>query len=78
VSEDRFRLGVNFVVLGWIRMMPFEGGGAFLPKRTTGATSENWKLDPSSFLGSGPSSCCKKSKWNQKRNSAKSEGRMMG
>jgi hypothetical protein len=47
-------------------MMPFEGGGAFLPKRTTGATGKNWKLDPSSFLGSGPSSCCKKSKWNQK------------
>jgi hypothetical protein len=24
-SEDRFRLGVNFAVLSWIRMMPFEG-----------------------------------------------------
>jgi hypothetical protein len=31
-------------------MMPFEGGGAFLPKRTLGATGGNWKLDPSSFL----------------------------
>jgi hypothetical protein len=35
-SEDRFRLGVNFAVLGWIRMMLFEGEGAFLPKRTQG------------------------------------------
>jgi hypothetical protein len=78
VSEDHFRLGVNFVVLSWIRIMPFEGGGAFLPKRTTGATGKNWKLDPSSFLGFGPSFCRKKSKWNQKRNSAKSEGRTMG
>jgi hypothetical protein len=41
VSEDHFHLRVNFAVLGWIRMMPFEGGGAFLPKRTTGATGEN-------------------------------------
>jgi hypothetical protein len=40
-SEDRFLLGVNFTLLGWIRMMPFEGGGAFLPKITTGATGEN-------------------------------------
>jgi hypothetical protein len=62
VSEDRFCLGVNFVVLGWIRMMPFEGGGAFLPKRTMGATGKNWKLDPLSLLGSEPSSCYKRSK----------------
>jgi hypothetical protein len=41
-------------------MMPFEGGGAFLPKRTTGGTGVSWKLEPSSFLGFGPSSCCKK------------------
>jgi hypothetical protein len=47
-------------------MIPFEGGGAFLPKRTTGAIGENQKTDPSSFLGSGPSSCCRKRKWNQK------------
>jgi hypothetical protein len=33
VSEDHFRLGVNFVVLGWICMMPFEGGGAFFAKK---------------------------------------------
>jgi hypothetical protein len=44
--------------------MLFEGGGAFLPNRTIGATGENWKLEPSSFSGSGPSSCCKKSEWN--------------
>jgi hypothetical protein len=36
-----------------------------LPKRTTEASGKNWKLDPSSFLassflGSGPSSCCKR------------------
>jgi hypothetical protein len=55
-------LGVSFAVLGWIRMMPFEGGGAFLLKRTTGATGKNWKLDPSSFLGSGASFCYKRSK----------------
>jgi hypothetical protein len=41
-------------------MMPFEGGGAFLPKSTIGATGRNRKLDPSSFLGFGPSSCCKR------------------
>jgi hypothetical protein len=41
-------------------MILLEGGGAFLPKRTTGAIGKNWKIDPSSFLGSGPSSCCKR------------------
>jgi hypothetical protein len=41
--------------------------GAFLPKRTTGATGENWKVEPSLFLGSGPSSYCRKNKWNQER-----------
>jgi hypothetical protein len=43
-------------------MILFEEGGAFLPKRTIGAIGENWKTDPSSFLGSGPSSCYGKSK----------------
>jgi hypothetical protein len=62
VSEDCFRLQVSFAVLGWIHMMPFEGGGALLLKRTTGATGKNWKLDPSSFLGSGASFCYKRSK----------------
>jgi hypothetical protein len=59
-------------------MMLFEGGGAFLPNRTAGATGENWKIDPSSFWGSRPSSCCKKSEWNQKRDSAKSKVGTMG
>jgi hypothetical protein len=59
MSKDRFRLGVGFTELGWICMMTFDGGGAFLPKRTTGASGENWKVEPSSFLGSGPSSCCR-------------------
>jgi hypothetical protein len=37
--------------------MAFDGGGAFLAKRVMGATGENLKVEPSSFLGSGPSSC---------------------
>jgi hypothetical protein len=65
-SEDCFRLGVNFAVLGWICMMLFEGGGAFLPKRATGAIGEKRKGDPSSFVSSGPSSCCRNGKRNQK------------
>jgi hypothetical protein len=64
MSEVRFRLGVDFAKPGWIRMMAFDEGGAFLPKRTTGATGENVKVEPSSFLGSGPSSCCRENKWN--------------
>jgi hypothetical protein len=36
--------------------MLFEGGGAFLPKRTTGATGKKQKGDPSSFM---PFSCCR-------------------
>jgi hypothetical protein len=54
-------------------MISFEGGGAFLPKSTTGAIGENRKTDPSSFLGSRPSSCCRKRKWNQK-DSVRSKG----
>jgi hypothetical protein len=45
-------------------MMAFEKGGAFLPKRTTGATGENVKVEPSSFLGFEPSSCYRENKWN--------------
>jgi hypothetical protein len=41
-------------------MILFEGRVAFLLKRTTGEIGENWKLDPSSFLGSKPSSCCER------------------
>jgi hypothetical protein len=44
-------------------MMAFDGGGAFLPKRTMGATGENMKEEPSLFLGSGPSSSCGENKW---------------
>jgi hypothetical protein len=47
-------------------MMLFEGGGAFLPKRTTGAIGEKRKGDPSSFVGSRPSSCRRNGKQNQK------------
>jgi hypothetical protein len=47
-SEDRFRLGVNFAVLGWIRMMPFEGGGAFFAKENHRG---NWqKLEVRSII----------------------------
>jgi hypothetical protein len=46
--------------------MLFEGGGAFLPKRTTGATGKKQKGDPSLFIGSGPSSCCRNKEQNQK------------
>jgi hypothetical protein len=67
MSEDHLCLGVDFVELGWIRMMAFDGGGAFLLKRTTGATGENWKVEPSLFLGSGPSSCYIENEWNQRR-----------
>jgi hypothetical protein len=56
-SEDRFGLGVSLAVLGCICIMLFKGGGAFLPKRTTGATGKKQKGEPSSFVGSGPFSC---------------------
>jgi hypothetical protein len=49
---------INLTVLGWICITLFKGGGAFLPKRTTGATARKQKGDPSSFIGSGPSSRC--------------------
>jgi hypothetical protein len=64
MAEARFLLEADFAESGWIRMMTFDEGGAFLPKRTTGATGKNLKEEPSSFLGSGPSSCCKENKWN--------------
>jgi hypothetical protein len=70
-------LTIIFLALVWARgaAMAFDGGGAFVPKRTMGAIGENWKVEPSSFLGSGPSSCCRKRKWNQRRNQAKSGGK---
>jgi hypothetical protein len=47
--------------------MLFEGEGAFLPKRTTEATGRKQKGDPSSFIGSRPSSCCRKWKMRSER-----------
>jgi hypothetical protein len=64
ILEARFRLEADFAESGWIRMMIFDGGGAFLLKRTMGATGKNLKVEPSSFLGSGPSSCYGENKWN--------------
>jgi hypothetical protein len=32
----RFRLGVDFVELGWIRMMAFDGGGALFAEEDHG------------------------------------------
>jgi hypothetical protein len=64
MSEDRNRLEAHFAELGWIRIMTFDGAGAFLPKRTTGATGKNLKRELSSFLGSGPSSYCRENKQN--------------
>jgi hypothetical protein len=62
--EAHFRLEADFAESGWIRIMTFDRGGASLPKRTIGATGENLKVEPSSFLGSGPSSCCTENKRN--------------
>jgi hypothetical protein len=42
--------------------MTFDRGGAFLLKRTMGATGENLKVEPSSFLSFGPSSYCREDK----------------
>jgi hypothetical protein len=64
MSEARFRLEADFAESAWIRMMTFDGGGAFLPKRTAGATDKNLKVEPSLFLGSGPSSSCRENKRN--------------
>jgi hypothetical protein len=72
MSETHFHLEADFVESGWIRIMTFDRGGAFLPKRTTGATGENSKVESSSFLGSGPSSCCRENKQNERRGQAES------
>jgi hypothetical protein len=60
--ETHFHLEADFAESDWIRIMTFDRGGESLPKRTTGATGENLKVEPSSFLGSRPSSCCKENK----------------
>jgi hypothetical protein len=57
-------LEADFAESGWIRIMTFDRRGAFLPKRATGATGKNLKVEPSSFLGNRPSSCCRENKWN--------------
>jgi hypothetical protein len=54
--------------------MLFEGGGAFLPKRTIGATGKKQKGDPSLFIGSGPSSCCRNKERNQKESNKNQKG----
>src|SRR3954462_4946324 len=45
--------------IGWVCITTFFKGGEFLQKRTTGAGGRNSKLEPSSFVGAGPSCCCK-------------------
>src|SRR3954465_6748416 len=45
--------------IGWFCITTFFKGGEFLQKRTTGAGGRNSKGEPSSFVGSGPSCCCK-------------------
>src|SRR3954471_9526098 len=45
--------------IGLFCITTFFKGGEFLQKRTIGAGGRNSKLEPSSFVGSGPSCCCK-------------------
>jgi hypothetical protein len=52
-------LEADFGEIGWFCITTFFRGGEFLQKRTTGAWGKNSKGEPSSFVGSGPSSCCK-------------------
>jgi hypothetical protein len=47
MSEARFCLEANFAEPGWIRIMTFDRGGAFLPKRATGAIGKNLKVEMS-------------------------------
>jgi hypothetical protein len=46
MSETHFRLEADFVESGWICIMTFDGGSAFLPKRAMGATGKNLKVEP--------------------------------
>ena len=46
--------------IGWFCITTFLKGGEFLQKRTTGAGGKNSKGEPSPWVGSGPSCCCKK------------------
>jgi hypothetical protein len=52
-------LEADFGEIGWFCITTFFRGGEFLQKRTTGAGGKNSKGEPSSFVGSGPSCCCR-------------------
>jgi hypothetical protein len=52
MSKAHFRLEAGFAESGWIRMMTFDGRGAFLPKRTTGATGASYSA--SIYCSIGP------------------------
>jgi hypothetical protein len=70
-------LGVNFAVLGWICMMPFEGGCVFAKENHRG----NWQeLEVRSIIVLGLQTIflLQKEQMESERNSAKSEGRTMG
>lgn len=58
-SEVVLLLEADFGEIGWFCITTFFKGGEFLRKRTTGAGGKNSKGEPSSFVGSGPSCCCK-------------------
>jgi hypothetical protein len=58
-SEVALLLEADFGEIGWFCITTFFKGGEFLQKRTTGAGGKDSKGEPSSFVGSGPSCCCK-------------------
>jgi hypothetical protein len=58
-SDVALLLEADFGEIGWFCITTFFKGGEFLQKRTTGAGGKNLKGEPSSFVGSGPSCCCK-------------------
>jgi hypothetical protein len=66
-SEVALLLEADFGEIGWFCITTFFKGGEFLQKRTTGAGGKNSKGEPSSFVGSGPSSCCKETEQVTKR-----------
>ena len=57
--EVAWLLEADFGEIGWFCITTFFKGGEFLQKRTIGAGGKNSKGEPSSFVGSGPSCCCK-------------------
>ena len=60
VQKLLFFLEADFGEIGWFCIITFFRGGLFLQKRTTGAVGRNSKDEPSAFLGSGPSCCCRR------------------